>query len=198
MGMSSTQLETRQRSAFHIGEPVTPPTTVPATIEPPVAPKPPRVPIGTRVKERVDALQKTPLGEGITNWVNAVGSVAGYVVPVAVAAGVGYAIGGVSGSARVAESTMWLWGVAGAVASVGSQGSECLANVRLRKREGHKFPRLAAFRDVMGWFIAPASIAGLAAAYAFGPDTGTYVGAGVGATFASMGLSVYAARTRRR
>ena len=193
--MSSTQqLATKTASNLRIGDVVPPAPALPATVEPP---KQPKVPITERVKQRIDAFQKSPLGEGVSNWVNTVGSVAGYVVPVAVAAGVGYAVGGMTGSARVAESVMWTWGVAGAVASIGSQGSEALANVKLYKAEGHPFPRLAAFRDVMGWFVIPAAAAGYAAALFYGPDIATYTAAGVGAAFGTMGLSVQAARSRR-
>lgn len=168
---------------------------MPVPVEPP---PPPRVPITQQIKESYDRWKRTPVGEGITNWANAVGAVAGYVVPAAVLAGVGYATGHMSGLRDGAQFFAMSAGGAGAVASVLAQGREALGNISLYARQGHHNPRLASFRDVMSYFVIPAAVVGAAVETYFGGTSGLWAGAAAGGVGASIGLSVFNARARRR
>ncbi len=194
--MSSSQ-QVGTRSKFDLGvalvEPKAPPQP-PVPVEPP---PPPRVPITQQIKESYERWKHTPVGEGITNWVNTVGAVAGYVVPAAVLAGAGYAVGHLSGLYDGTLTFMQLAGGAGAVASVLAQGKDTLGNVALYKREGHPHPRLASFRDVMIYFALPAVATGVAVEMNYGGVSGLWAGGVAGAIGATIGLSVFNARKRR-
>ncbi|MEZ0311827.1 MAG: hypothetical protein ACAI38_08625 [Myxococcota bacterium] len=173
----------------------TPPegANLPATVEAPAAP---RVPISTRVKEKFDAFTATPFGEGLSIWMNKVGSVAGYVVPAAVAAGAAYSIGGVDSVRDTAIVGSIVWGIGGVVSTAIANGG--LDNVKQYRKENHPYPRVAAFRDVMSYFILPAAAAGwVAAEYFTGAQAALWLGPAAGAVTASVGIQVLSVRKKR-
>ena len=193
---SSAPIATAERSALSRNLATTPPQAaqVPATVEQPAVP---RVPISQRVKDKFDAFTATPFGEGLSIWMNKVGSVAGYVVPAAVAAGAAYSIGGgaqdTSGAAIVGGLT---WAI-GAMIATGITNAG-MDNVKQYQKEKHPYPRLASFRDVMGYFILPAAAAGWGASeYLTGGEAALVLGPAVGAVVASIGIQVLSVRKRR-
>ncbi len=152
--------------------------------------------MGTRAKAKLAAFQATALGEGLGIWLNKVGSVAGYVLPAAVAAGAAYAVGGMDGSRNSAVLGAVTWGLGGFAATIFT--NTLMKNVNQYRKEGHTHPRLASFRDTMSYFIVPTAVAGWGISqYLTSADAALWLGPAVGAVSASVGIQVLSVRAKR-